>query len=189
MLSIRGNATELLRTRAEQLIRGIGGLNTSVQTAIDDPNIRLMVLVDAVDGDRNQNTRVSWAAPDTQISVTVEIAARGDGLYQGLLHELVLHAVPAVQRHLAAIAQHRAPVYPVGRQILVEEAQEHASQAGWLLMAELAIASGLTGLLDAAVMDACAHDKGIARAVVRSLRQRNLITQEDAADLYDEIDS
>lgn len=140
--------------------------------------------------DRDQNTRIAWVPPDSQITITMEIADDGNGLYDGLLHELILHVVPAALKHAAAVARQAAPVYPVtDAQIQAEETQEHAAQAAWQTMADVAAALGIGGLLDAVVMDACAHSKPIARAVVGALLQQHSINQVTANELLTEINS
>ncbi|MFJ3905888.1 hypothetical protein [Streptomyces sp. NPDC090025] len=197
MLIIRGNAPAQLRTRADQFVRAVAVHNATVQTAVNDAHIRLMVLVDTVesesdseDNDRDQNTRVGWVQPDTEITITMEIAPNGGGLYDGLLHELILHVVPAVRKHTLAIGRHGIPVYAVGdAQISAEEIQEHGDQAAWQTMGDLGATLGIAGLLDAVIMDTCAHSKPFARNVVASLRQRQLITQAVAQELLTEINS
>ena len=198
VLIIRGNAPALLQTRAGQFIQAVAAQNATIRNVVADPHIRLMVLVDVVasdsssseEVDRDQNTRIAWVQPDSQITITMEIADDGTGLYDGLLHELILHVVPAALKHAAAVARQAAPVYPVtDAQIQAEEAQEHAAQAAWQTVADVAVALGIAGLLDAVVMDTCAHSKAIARAVVGALLQRRGIDQEAADELLAEINS
>jgi hypothetical protein len=199
VLTIRGNASQRLRQLAEQFIRNVVAIhNATIQTVVADPHIRLMVLVDVVESDssdsegtdRLQNTRIGWVAPDSEITITMEIAPDGNGLYDGLLHELILHVAPAALKHANAIARQAAPVYPVSNAaILAEEAQEHAVQAAWQTMADISVASGIGGLLDAVIMDTCAHSKNIARAVVNTLRQNHRVNDATADELLEEINS
>jgi hypothetical protein len=133
---------------------------------------------------------LGWVQPNSQITITMEIAEDGDGLYNGLLHELILHVAPAALKHAAAVARQAVPAHPVtDAQIMAEEAQEHAAQAAWQTMADIAVASGIDGLLDTVIMDMCAHSKAIARAVVGTLRQNQSIDQATANELLEEINS
>ncbi|MEU9499697.1 hypothetical protein [Streptomyces sp. NPDC048196] len=186
---MRDNAPAKLKGRAEEFIRAVAVHNTTIEAVLADPHIRLMVLVDVTaEETRLQNTRVAWVHPDTQITITLEINDNGTGLYDGLLHELILHVVPAALKHAAAVAGHNAPVYPTtGRQIEAEERQEHTSQTAWQMAADIAVALGIDGLVDAVIMDACGHSKLIARAVVAQLLRQQSIDQEDADDLLEVI--
>jgi hypothetical protein len=198
VLIIRGNAADRLKQLADQFIRAVGAQNATIQAVLADQHIRLMVLVDVVESDsedskgtdRIQNTRVSWVPPDTQITITMEIADGGDGLYDGLLHELILHVVPAALKHAAAVGRGAAPVYPTtDAAVTAEETQEHANQRAWQTVADVAAAVGVPGLLDAVMMDMCAHSKAIARAVTAQLLQQHSINQAAADELLEEIDS
>ncbi|MET9108422.1 hypothetical protein [Streptomyces zhihengii] len=186
---MRGNAPDRLKARAKQFIETVAVHDATVQAVLDDPVIRLMVLVDTVRSrTRLQNTRIDWVQPDTQITVTLQIGGDGDGLYDGLLHELILHVVPAALKHAAAIAVGTAPAYPTTDALIeAEEAQEHRSRPAWRRMADLAVALGIGGLLDAVVMDACAHGKAIARDVVAHLLAQGSIDQEGADEYLETI--
>ncbi|MFD0431813.1 hypothetical protein ACFQ60_45485 [Streptomyces zhihengii] len=147
MLIMRDNAPDRLKGRAKQFIEAVAVHDATVQAVLDDPVIRLMVLVDTVRSrTRLQNTRIDWVQPDTQITVTLQIGGGGDGLYDGLLHELILHVVPAALKHAAAIAVGTAPAYPTTDALIeAEEAQEHGSRPAWRRMADLAVALGIGG--------------------------------------------
>lgn len=69
-------------------------------------------------------------------------------LASDLLHELVLHAIPAYRAHL-----HRG----TGAPQFTEEAADHADQGSWCEMIRLAIHGAQWGVAQAAILDCLAH--------------------------------
>lgn len=192
MLSVRGTASAALKQNAERFIQAVASADATVNTILTNRNIRLLVLVDALGSDSSddadQNTRIEWLNLDTCITITLPVDETGAGMHSGLLHELILHAVPAALKHAAAVSHGNTPVYPAtDHDIEVEETLEHQSRAGWQLMADIAVDLEDEQLLSRAVIDAANHDGDIAQGVIAELLRTRKINQDYADDLLSTI--
>ncbi|MFC1434363.1 hypothetical protein ACEZDB_27355 [Streptacidiphilus sp. N1-3] len=198
MLTIDGTASTALKEDAGKFVRAVASVDQTVNSIVTVQDIRLLVLVEKVkaaatssseesDAD-DQETLVEWKQPNTRITVIMPVDAQGSGLHSGLLHELILHAAPAARTHLTARARQAAPVFPVtDAAILAQEAQEHADQALWQRMADIAVLLNDEQLLSRSIIDAGNHGKPLARRVVQALLAKQSITQDYSVDLNKEI--
>ncbi|MFC1411045.1 hypothetical protein ACEZCY_19175 [Streptacidiphilus sp. N1-12] len=198
MLTIDGTASTALKEDAGKFVRAVASVDQTVNSIVTVQDIRLLVLVEKVkaaatssseesDAD-DQETLVEWKQPNTRITVIMPVDALGSGLHSGLLHELILHAAPAARTHLTARARQAAPVFPVtDAAILAQEAQEHADQALWQRMADIAVLLNDEQLLSRSIIDAGNHGKPLARRVVQALLAKQSITQDYSVDLNKEI--
>jgi hypothetical protein len=190
VLTVRGTASTTIKTDADGFIRAVAQLDATVGVIVAARDIRLLVLVDTSDDD--QNTRVSWVPPETQITITLPIGADPAGLHSGLLHELILHAAPAARKHLAATAQSVVPDYPGDddeARIEQEEAAEHTDLNLWLAAARIAVRLQEATLLDRVVVGAAGYSAPVARQLVAALLQAGSVTPVEAATMNEEIDA
>ncbi|MGW6540546.1 hypothetical protein ACWGBV_03530 [Streptomyces sp. NPDC055051] len=198
MLTIDGKASAQLRQDAGKFVRAVASVDQTVNSIVTAQDIRLLVLIEQAKGATtssseesgadDQETLVEWKQPNTRITVIIPVDAQGSGLHSGLLHELILHAAPAARTHLTARARQAVPVFPVADDaILAQEAQEHADQALWQQMADIAVLLNDEQLLSRSIIDAGNHNKPLARRVVRALLAKQSITQDYSVDLNTEI--
>lgn len=106
---------------------------------------------------------------------------------ENLLHELVLHAEAATEKHLAAVASKTAPKYPSSDnedEIEAEEEAEHKDDRAWYRMADIVLHFG-NQTFESAISDAASHDEDAAAKTLSRLAKANRITQQYAKELQE----
>jgi hypothetical protein len=184
---VHGNASAAVKAQALNFVNWLAARNGSINQMVLNPNILALITVQHGEGD--QQTTVEWKNAKTRIYVTIYIkpAEGPQSMRASLLHELILHANPAIARHVAAAAQGIAPVYAIGDlQIEAEEQAEHTNADLWYLAASIALADS-TALMEQLIADAATHDEDVATQVVNRLRDQGLITPNAAEELINGV--
>ncbi len=184
---IHGNASTAVNNRALACVNWLATQSTAVQDMLARQDILLLVMVTVGAGD--QDTVVKWQANKTRITVSVYVAQQDPPLKleQDLLHELILHAEPATEKHLAAVNNQTAPDYPSDdSDIEAEEAAEHRDVNRWYRVAVIARANGM-GLLERAIADAAAENTVTATTLLQRLANAHQITADQARELQEDL--
>ena len=181
--AIQGNASAKIKDPALDWINTLAKVDTTIRAMLDRQDIWLLVQVDPGIGD--QTTTTKWANGKTRITVSVFTDKKAlDALarvQEDLLHELVLHAKPAADKHLAAVKEGSTPVYATtDSDIEDEEEAEHNDITAWHSMAMIAIQLNESNLLDRVFTDAAAHNLPMARQLLDQLLTQNQVSPEYA---------
>ena len=184
---IQGTAGTALKNRALASLNWTATQSAIVNDMLTRQDILLMVMVAPGVGD--QTTLVEWKNNKTRISVTVYANQQDPALQleADLLHELVLHAEPAAEKHLAAVNNQVAPVYPTtDTDIEEEEEAEHGAVDRWRRAAVIAHAQSMA-LMERVISDAASHDTTMATTVLQQLKETEVITAEQAEELQEDL--
>jgi hypothetical protein len=147
LLPVDGDAPQDEKDFVDRRIREFAGLNPAIQGMIDRLDVRLFVTLNRDEARGDQETRVEYdgGLQRTWILVTLDQGEDDtpEQMASDLLHELVLHGVPAYQEHVAALTAGRAPNFPEGDEEVAEaELHEHGDYDAWFEMARIAVAAG-----------------------------------------------
>ena len=163
VLPIGGGAPAAEKEFIDRRIAEFGQLNPAIQAIIDAPNVWLFVQLEREEERGDQRTLASYDATRGRTSIDIELIQGEDEtperLASDLLHELVLHAVPAYREHQAAVAGNRLPDFPqTDEEIEAAELAEHGDFDAWLDMATTAVrADGPWEFKQAVIADWLAH--------------------------------
>ncbi len=180
---IHGDASQQIKNRAMALVTSTAQRDTAVNHMMTRPDILLLILVTPGEGD--QDTVVTWQNAKTRITINLYVQQNDPPLkLEGdLLHELILHAAPATDKHMAAVTTGGTPVYPIDDdEIGVQEEAEHADVDRWYQTAAIAAANS-RNLLERVVADAATHSTDTATALLQRLVGGQQLTADEAAEL------
>lgn len=131
-------------------------------SAAQDVWVHITLNRDRERGDQETRSRYLDDRQRTLITITLNQAEDDtpEQLASDLLHEVVLHALPAYRKHVAARQGQTAPDFPGDDdedRITLEELQEHGNVDAWFRMARIAMRSGQWAFFQRTLSDFIAH--------------------------------
>ncbi|MBK8251611.1 MAG: hypothetical protein IPK82_02955 [Polyangiaceae bacterium] len=144
VLPIQGNAPKDEKEFVQRRITEFASLHPQIQGIVSDDDVVLYVTFnrDEDGGDQETTIQHDQKKGKTWILVTLNQSDEDtpEQLAADLLHELVLHGVPAYREHTAAKTGNRKPNFPKNdTEVEQAELAEHSDFQSWLDMAMVAV--------------------------------------------------
>jgi len=117
------------------LFAALAASNPHIQAMSADPSFQVYITIERSEDGGDGRTSVQWSAESEQSFLLISLDMRRDeaasSLQATLLHELILHGIPAHNKHIAAAGGDPGYTDPDSELFDLEEEAEHGDHAAW----------------------------------------------------------